>query len=389
MPGFELVGQEELDEISDIFKNAHGVQFRLGFDQMRNGIFKVLDFERSFAKQLNCQHALAVTSGTAALKVALKAIGVGPGDEVITQAFTFVATAEAIIECGAIPVIAQIDETLTLDPASFEASITSKTKAVIPVHMLGVPCDMDAIMQIARKHNIRVVEDVAWGCGGSLNGRPLGTIGDAGCFSFDYAKAITTGEGGMVITNDREIDFKARAYHDHGHENNPEVKRWEDTRHGSGFNYRMTEMQAAFGLAQLRKLDKIIQRQRQVKHTVDTKLRSNFANMLKLRPVRNGSIETGDAIVFLVDTPERALSCRSSLLDMGLGTKILPEAITWHFAGTWDHMPELVKRHGDLKNHCRHSEAVLRRCVALPVTLNPADDFGDKVITALGQVLFK
>lgn len=387
MPGFELVGREELEEIAEIFEKARGVQFRFGFDQLRNGIFKVCEFENAFAAKMKCKHALAVTSGTAALKVALKALGIGPGDEVITQAFTFVATAEAIIECGAVPVIAQIDATLTMDPASFEAAITEKTKAVIPVHMLGVPCDMNAIMQVARKHKIRVIEDTAWGCGGALNGEALGTIGDIGCFSFDYAKAMTTGEGGMLVTNDSAIDFRARAYHDHGHENNSAVKRWEDTRHCSGFNYRMTEMQAAFGLAQLRKLDRIIDRQREVKHGVDARLKSELGANIKLRPVFESAFETADAIVFTVDTAERALACRASLLDQGLGTKILPEAITWHFAGTWDHMPTLVQRHGDLQKHCAPSEAILRRCVALPVTLDAADDFGLKVVSALKRAL--
>lgn len=383
MPGFELVGKEELAEIEDIFKRANGVQFRLGFDQVRNGIFKVNEFETAFAAKMQTKHALAVTSGTAALKVALKALGVGPGDEVITQAFTFVATVEAIVECGATPVIAQIDDSLTLDPRSLKSLITDKTKAIIPVHMLGVPCDMDAIMEIAKAHKIKVVEDVAWGCGGTLKGKPLGSIGDLSCFSFDYAKAMTTGEGGMVITNDQNLDFRARSYHDHGHENNPQFKRWEDTRHGSGFNYRMTEMQGAFGLAQLRKLEHVILKQRELKSAIDEKLLQAFGDKLKLRPVRSGASESADAIVFMVETPDIALKCRTALLDQGLGTKILPEAISWHFAGLWDHIPSLVKRHGDLQKHCASSEALLRRCVALPVSLHVSADFGEKIASGL------
>jgi 8-amino-3,8-dideoxy-alpha-D-manno-octulosonate transaminase len=389
MPGFELVGKEELNEIEQIFARANGVQFRLGFDQLRNGIFKVAEFERAFASRMQVKNALAVTSGTAALKVALKALGIGPGDEVITQAFTFVATAEAIVECGATPIIAQIDESLTMDPKSFESCITSKTKAVIPVHMLGVPCDMQAIMGIAKRHNIKVVEDTAWGCGGKLANQPLGTIGHLGCYSFDYAKAMTTGEGGMVVTNDLDLDFRARAYHDHGHENNPEVKRWEDTRHGSGFNYRMTEMQGAFGLAQLRKLDLVITRQREIKHKIDQLLADNFSNKLKLRPVRPDAYETGDAAIFSVDNAEHAIACRTALLDEGVGTKILPEAITWHFAGTWNHIPQLTLKYPSLRNYCLPSEGLLTRCVALPITLNPAADFGDKIVRALKRVFNK
>jgi 8-amino-3,8-dideoxy-alpha-D-manno-octulosonate transaminase len=387
LPGFELVGQEELAEITDIFDRANGVQFRLGFDQLRNGIFKVELFEKKFAERMRCKHALAVTSGTAALKVALKSIGIGKGDEVITQAFTFVATVEAIIECGATPVIAQIDNSLTLDPSSFESLITKKTKAVIPVHMLGVPCDMNSINEISKANSIVVIEDTAWGCGGSLNGYPLGTIGDIGCFSFDYAKAMTTGEGGMIVTNNADIDFSARAYHDHGHENNSTLKRWEDSRHGSGFNYRMTEMQGAFGLAQLRKLDQIIQRQRSLKSNLENALVRTFGNKIGLRPVIKGSVETADAIVFSVKDRKTALSCRSALLDAGLGTKILPEAISWHFAGSWQHIPELLVRHPNLKDHCAPSEEILARYVALPVSLFPPEDFSEKVCRALSHAL--
>jgi 8-amino-3,8-dideoxy-alpha-D-manno-octulosonate transaminase len=386
MPGFELVGREELLELTDIFERANGVQFRLGFDQLRNGVFKVDLFEKNFAEKMRCKHALAVTSGTAALKVALKSLGIGPGDEVITQSFTFVATVEAIIECGATPVIAQIDDSLTLDPQSFERMITKKTKAVIPVHMLGVPCHMDSITKIAQANQIYVIEDTAWGCGGALDGRALGTIGDVGCFSFDYAKAITTGEGGMIVTNNAEIDFRARAYHDHGHENNPSFKRWEDTRHGSGFNYRMTEMQGAFGLAQLRKLEHVIQKQREIKQRVDNQLVEVFGEKIALRPVRKGSFETADAIVFSVNGRDQALACRSALVNSGLGTKILPEAVTWHFAGTWTHMRELVGRHSDLKAHCAPSAQILERSIALPVSLFPPADFPDRVCEALRRV---
>jgi 8-amino-3,8-dideoxy-alpha-D-manno-octulosonate transaminase len=197
---------------------------------------------------------------------------------------------------------------------------------------------------------------------------------------------MTTGEGGMIVTNDDSLDFRARAYHDHGHENNQNVKRWEDTRHGSGFNYRMTEMQGAFGLAQLRKLDLVIARQREIKQKIDQLLTTNFANGLKLRPVRPEAFESADAAVFNVESAEKAMACRTALLDEGVGTKILPEAITWHFAGTWSHIPQLVSKYPNLRNECLPSESILTRCVALPITLNPAADFGDKIVRALTRV---
>ena len=165
MPGFEIIGKEEHDQINELFQES-GILFRHGFDVLRKDIYKVRDFERAFAKKMGVNDALAVSSGTAALKVALEALGIGPGDEVITQAFTFVATVEAIVEVGAKPIIANIDDSLNIDPNDLERKINGNTKAIIVVHMLGIPSDMEKVMPIAEKHNIKVIEDTAWGCGG-------------------------------------------------------------------------------------------------------------------------------------------------------------------------------------------------------------------------------
>ena len=239
--------------------------FRHGFAELRNDCYKVATFEKNFADAMSVKDALAVSSGTAALRVALAALGVGPGDEVITPTFTFVATVEAIIEAGATPICCDIDASLNLCPKALEKLISEKTKAVIVVHMLGTPADLIKISKTCKKHEVFLIEDTAWGCGGSLKGRHLGTWGDVGTFSFDFAKTITTGEGGMVICRSDEVFQRASAWHDHGHENNPKVPRWEDTRSSSGFNFRMTELQGAVGIAQLKKLEWIIQEQRQNK----------------------------------------------------------------------------------------------------------------------------
>ena len=239
MPGYEVIGKEEREEILDLFDKG-GILFRHGFDSLRNNCYKVKEFEHSFASSLCSKYSLAVSSGTAALRVALAALGIGAGDEVITQSFTFVATVEAIIESRANPVCADIDHTLNLDPADLERRITPRTKAVIVVHMLGTPARLPEITDICRRHNLFLIEDTAWGCGGSLNNKSLGTWGDVGTFSFDFAKTMTTGEGGMVVFNQEEHYLRAAAWHDHGHENNPSVPRWEDTRTSSGFNYRMS-----------------------------------------------------------------------------------------------------------------------------------------------------
>ena len=263
MPGYELIDKSEFKEISEIFKKSK-ILCRMGFDKLRKGVYKVQVFEKLFAKFVNSKYALGVTSGTAALRVALSTIDLKPGDEVITQPFTFVATVEAIIEAKAVPVLTEIDETLNLDPDDLIKKITKKTKAVIVVHMLGVPAKLDKIKSICDKKNIALIEDTAWGCGGKYKKKYLGTWGRIGTFSFDHVKAITTGEGGMVVFKNKNDFEKASAWHDHGHENNPKVPRWEDTRKSSGFNFRMNEMQGAVGIAQLKKLKFIIKKQKKI-----------------------------------------------------------------------------------------------------------------------------
>ena len=385
MPGYELIGAEEQAQVDDIFQHG-GVLFRHSFDHLRQDRWKVRDFEQEFAKSVGMPHALAVTSGTAALRVALAVLDLQPGDEVITQSFTFVATVEAIIEAGAIPVCAEIDGTLNMDPESLKSLITPKTKAVIAVHMLGTPARLFEIDDICRKNNLVLIEDAAWGCGGSLDGRPLGTWGQMGTYSFDFAKTMTTGEGGMIVFHN-EDDYKAAAaWHDHGHENNPSVPRWEDTRASSGFNFRMTEMQGAVGLAQLKKLSHVV--------TMQRKNRDSMWSAIEILPgiipreVPAGSYETADALIFSVADKATAKKCRDSLLTEGLSTKILPEAVTWHFAGTWTHMSELVARHGgDLTKAFGPSRSRLERAVSLPVIVKMDETVPARLHTALAKVL--
>lgn len=387
MPGFEVIGAEEQAEVNDVFARG-GVLFRHSFDAMRSNCYKVREFEAAFAAAMKVPHALAVTSGTAALRVALAALGIGPGDEVITQSFTFVATVEAIIEAGATPVCAEIDDTFNLDPVDLERRITKRTKAVIAVHMLGTPARLPEILALCRKHNVALLEDAAWGCGGNLEGKPLGTWGAMGTFSFDFAKTMTTGEGGMVVFSDKSLYDKAAAWHDHGHENNPAVPRWEDTRSGSGFNYRMMELQGAVGLAQLRKLPAVVSAQRANRD----RLWDAIFDLpgITLRAAPPAAMDSADALVFTVVDKATALACRAALLKKGVSTKILPEATTWHFAGTWSHMPQLIAMHGpDLSAAFPRSKQLLERAVSLPVTVRMSESLPATVRAALSDVLAK
>lgn len=380
-----MIGAEEQEEINAVFASG-GILFRHGFDALRGGCYKVREFETAFAEAMGVPHALAVTSGTAALRVALAALDLQPGDEVITQAFTFVATVEAIIEARGVPVCAEIDKTLNLDPTDLERRITPRTRAVIAVHMLGTPARLHELEAICRRHNLALIEDSAWGCGGSLDGRPLGTWGRMGTYSFDFAKTMTTGEGGMIVFQNKADYEKAAAWHDHGHENNPKVPRWEDTRSGSGFNFRMMELQGAVGLAQLRKLPKIVEAQR----ANQDRLRAAIEGLpgVTFRESPSGSRGTADALVFFVRDNPTALRCRAALLGKGISTKILPEATTWHFAATWVHMPELVAAHGGaLDTAFPVSSALLLRSVSLPVTVKMREAMPEEVRAALSEVL--
>lgn len=381
MPGYEVIGSEEFEEVKDVFDRG-GVLFRHGFDAIRNDCYKTKEFEAEFSREIGADYALAVSSGTAALRVALAALGVGPGDEVITQSFTFVATVEAIIESRATPVCCDIDNTLNMSPVDLLSQINDKTKAVIVVHMLGTPAKLEEVSEICKERGIALIEDTAWGCGGSLNGKNLGTWGQIGTFSFDFAKTMTTGEGGMLVFKDRELYEKAAAWHDHGHENNPNVPRWEDTRSSSGFNFRMMELQGAIGLAQLRKLSDVIKAQRQNRDLIWNAI-SDIPG-ISAREMPDGSYDTADALVFFVKDSVCANNCREALLRQGLATKILPEAYTWHFASAWNHMPELVEgRKVDLRDRFSKSHDILSSAVALPISVSLPENLPKKIRGAL------
>ena len=178
MGGAELIGKEEQEAVSEVI--GRGVLFRYGFNEKRKNIFAVLDFEAQFCKYMGCTYALGVSSGSAALRVALAALGIKAGDEIITQSFTFVATIESILEAGGVPVLTEVDKSLNMDPKDLESKITAKTRAIIPVHMLGVPARIDEIMSIARKKNIPVLEDSCQACGSSYKGKKTGTTGGTG-----------------------------------------------------------------------------------------------------------------------------------------------------------------------------------------------------------------
>ena len=220
----------------------------------------VVEFEREFAAYCGARHGIATSNGTTALHLALAAAGVGTGDEVLVPTLTFVATANAVRYCGAVPVFVDAEpDTWTMTTAALESRVTSRTRAIIPVHLYGHPCDMDAINAVARRHGLAVIEDAAEAHGAEYGGRRVGALGTIGCFSFYGNKIMTTGEGGMCLTNDAMLAERMRLLRDHGMD--PKRHYWHDV---IGFNYRMTNVQAAIGAAQVKKLPRFVDKKRQI-----------------------------------------------------------------------------------------------------------------------------
>lgn len=253
------IGQEEIDAVTRVINSKK-------LFKVNDGERAVYNFEQNMKKYLGAKHFFALTSGHAALVSIITALGIGPGDEVIVPAYTYVATAHAVLQCGAIPVVADINDSLTLDAKAAEKKISKYTKAIIPVHMQGMPCDMDAIMALAKKYNLYVIEDACQGIGGSYKGKKLSTIGDAGAFSFQQAKNITAGEGGAVITNSSEIFERAYIYHDSNG-----IVFFDDALDSfneetfAGSEYRMNELSGAVLGEQLKRLNGIIKDLKSVK----------------------------------------------------------------------------------------------------------------------------
>lgn len=336
MPGFEIFGAEERKQVNDVLET--GVLMRYGFDAMRNNHWKAKEFETAFAKRMDAEYCQLVSSGTAALTVALAAAGIGAGDEVIMPTFTFVASFESILALGAVPILVDIDNSLTLDPKAVEAAITSKTKCVMPVHMCGSMADLSALKTICEKHNLILLEDACQALGGTYQGKPLGSYGDLGCFSFDYVKTITCGEGGAVITNNKKFALHADHYQDHGHDHVGK-DRGAETHPFLGYNFRISELNAAVGLAQLDKLDGILRTQKENY----TKLREALETIdgITFRKVPEGGEENYSFLNFFLPTPELTEKAHKALGEAGVDACFYWFKNNWHYINGWEHLRNL------------------------------------------------
>jgi 8-amino-3,8-dideoxy-alpha-D-manno-octulosonate transaminase len=403
-PGGMEIGEAERAAVLRVLDSKRLIRFYGPDDTITYSA--VDDFERRFADRMGAAYALGVTSGTAALITGLAALGIGPGDEVIVPAYTFVASPSAVLAVGAIPIITEVDDTLTLDPAAVRANLSPYTRAIMPVHMRGVPSQMDELRAIAREHDLVIIEDVAQACGSSYHGKPAGSIGEVGCFSLQMHKIITTGEGGILVTDQAETLFRAKCFHDSASEWRGAA--WQDPDPAvratfqafPGMNFRMPEITAALGNVQLDRLDPMLERMRGHKAV----LREAVANTgrVRLRRLPDASGEAGIALIFFTETPELAGKVAQALVAEGVGARVLYAAgqHDWHIYACWTDI--LAKRtwnaagypfcmarrpieyHADM---CPTTLSLLERAVHLDVSPRLSEQDVRETANALDKVL--
>jgi len=337
MPGFEWIGAEEKAEVNQVLDQ--GFIFRYNFDGVRNNVWKAREMEAMLCERMQTKYAHLVSSGTAALSVAYAAAGVGAGDEVIVPTFTFVASVEAVVSLGAIPIFADVDDTLCLSAATIEKVITPRTKAINVVQMCGGMAEMDAILAVAKTHNLLVIEDACQSIGGSYKGQPLGSIGDAGCFSFDSVKTITCGEGGGIITNNETIYNNSHMYSDHGHDHIGN-DRGAESHPIMGLNYRLSDLNAAMGVAQLRKLDDMVAVQR--KNNAQIKTALNQFSEVSFRHIPDPDGDQGSFLTFILPTEARTIEINQKLKDAGVDGCFYWYVNNWHYIKNWPQIQKMV-----------------------------------------------
>ena len=398
MPGFEYFGEEERKQVNDVLDT--GILMRYGFDLARKGTWKAKELEAAICHTFGCKHAQLVSSGTAALSTALSALGIGYGDEVIMPSFTFVASFEAVLAAGAIPVLVDIDNTLTLDPFAVIKAITPKTKCIMPVHMCGSMADMDALSAICKEHNLLLLEDACQSIGGSYKGKTLGTIGDAGTLSFDFVKTITCAEGGAVLTNREDIFIKSDGFSDHGHDHKG-VDRGADLHPFIGYNYRISELHAAVGLAQINKLPRFLAIQKKNHET----LRDKLARVpeITFRRIPEGGIDSCTFLSWFLPTEEITRSVANEMKEQGImaGNFYWFEN-TWHYIRKWDHLKNATTLNAlspEIKDAVMHqankdfsgSDAIMSRCISTAISLSWTEkqviEKGDRMVNIIKKVL--
>lgn len=376
MPGFEFFGDEERKEVNDVL--ATGILMRYGFDGQRKGIWKAKELEEALCKRLGATYAQLTSSGTSALTTALAALGIGAGDEVVMPSFTFVASFEAVLSVGAIPVITDVNKTLTIDPESVRKAITPSTKCIMPVHMCGSMADLDALQAICREHKLLLLEDACQSIGASYHGKYLGTIGDAGTLSFDFVKTVTCAEGGAVLTNNRNTYLNCDGYSDHGHDHQRK-DRGAEAHPFLGYNFRISELHAAVGLAQFRKLDRFLAIQKKNHQALQEAL--SVIPEISFREIPDPAGDSHTFLSWFLPTAEltRAVIAELKSRNLLAGNFYWYEH-NWHYIRKWDHLKkaETLYPLTDAQTKAirklssqdfSKSDAVMSRCISTSIGL--------------------
>lgn len=394
-PGGMAMGEEEERALVEVVR-SHRLFRYYGPTEAPS---KVDAFERAFAEVTGTRFALATSSCTGAISASLVAAGIGPGDEVIVPAYTFVASAAAVVAANAIPVITEVDDTLTLDPEAVERNITPSTRAIMPVHMRGAACQMDALMEIARRHGLKVIEDAAQANGGSYKECPLGAIGDAGCFSMQFHKIITSGEGGVITTDDRDLYLRTQSYHDTGNNWRASL---DIPSPFPGVNLRMTEMCGALGLVQLGRRAGLLARMRALKKRIKEEI--GDIPGLQFRRLADAAGDAAVCLIFFLPDKNTALKVSEALHAEGIGAGTMgsKEVPDWHVYIHWHH---ILGKHGNNDKgcpfNCHHYRGAvrydpdmcprtldyLRRYIHLDINPLFTDEDADEIARGLRKVL--
>jgi len=396
MPGYELWGAAERREVEEVLET--GVLMRYGFDGPRAGRFKAKELEAELCRRLGCRHAQVVSSGTAALTTALAALGVGAGDEVVLPTFTFVASFESVLSVGAVPVLADVDDTLTLSPEAARAALSPRTKVVMPVHMCGAAADLGALQALCDEKGLWLLEDACQAVGASYRGRALGTFGRAGCFSFDFVKTITCGEGGAVVTDDEGVWRRCDQYSDHGHDHLG-MDRGADLHPFLGYNFRISELHAAVGLAQVRRLADFLAAQRRHKAVLRASLERVAGVAFRRLPDAEG--DSASFLSFFLPDEARARAATAAVKAAGLPAFYWFDN-NWHYIRRWAHLKDgatLSRWPEELRAAVARvanrgypaSDAIMSRVLSTPVSLAwseaQAADRAEKLARAVRSVL--
>ncbi|MDO8633278.1 MAG: UDP-4-amino-4,6-dideoxy-N-acetyl-beta-L-altrosamine transaminase [Candidatus Wildermuthbacteria bacterium] len=341
------------------------------------------EFEKAVAKYCHAKYAVAVSSGTAALHAAFEAAGIGKGDEVITTPLTFAATANAVVYCGGAPVFVDIDpRTLNIDPKGIEKKITKKTKAIAPVDFRGYPAKLNEILKIAKKHKLLVIEDASHAIGSEYRGKKIGSISDMTIFSFHPVKTITTGEGGMVVTNNRKFYEKMRVFRHHGVVKKPGKGAWYYEIEKPGYNYRITDLQCALGLSQMKKFGKFIQRRRMIVREYDRA----FKNTRELILLAEESFMKPVYHLYIIQLRLELLRAgRRQIFDelrkQGIGVQV-------HYMPLHLH-PFYKKKFGYKKGDFPAAEAYYERALTLPLFPQMTEKDVKTVVDKVSKVIAK